>query len=155
MPTLRTTRFSPFRLASPILLLGVAGCSSGQPREAGPAMTASPALTSIPSNEPMGPLVADRPEVGPKFPNPESDRIDYNATTRTLTLYDPPSESQWVVLLPGRKYPIPAGPSHRLPVGVDPDRTFVYLVKAGGRHSAAVSLRQIQDARETQASAIR
>ena len=119
---------------------GLTGCGSDQPNGASPAVTnSSPTVDRLGTN------------IGPKLPGPEADRIEYNPDTRTLTFYDPPGDSRWMVHHPGERHPVSVGPEHRVPNGADPNQTMVYFTR-GGQSSAPVSLRQIQDGQGMHAS---
>jgi hypothetical protein len=72
-----------------------------------------------------------------------------------LTLYDLPGTARWLVAAPGDRFPAAAGPEHRVRDGVDPDHTFVYYSRPGGKKSYPISLRQIQDGRGPHASHVR
>jgi hypothetical protein len=148
MTPLRTTRPAPVVPARPRgrwLVLGLAaavtaaaaGCSSD-----GPAVGGGGAAVPV-----------ERLTAGAKLPPPEAEKIEYNPDTRTLTFYDLP-DARWVVYHPGDRLPVPAGPEHRLPRGVDPDKTVVYYTREGGHRSESVTLRQIQDGRGLHASNI-
>jgi hypothetical protein len=91
------------------------------------------------------PRPAEQLAAGPLLPAPDPGRIEYNPTTRTLTFYELPESGRWMIQRPGDQYPVPAGPEHKLPVGTDPDRTYVHYVRPGGQQSWTVSLRTIQD----------
>lgn len=141
MTALRTTRPAPprrrtgarrARLLGLTTFLGLAGCGGPGPEPADPRPATS------------------------RLPAPASERIGYDDQTRTLTLPDPPPPGgRWMVRLPNDPVPAPVGPDHRLPEGVDPGTTLVYYCRPGGQTSGAVSLAQIQAARELLASANR
>jgi hypothetical protein len=133
-PTRARRRWTALGLAAAVTA-AAAGCSSDGPAAGG-----------------GGPAVpVERLTAGAKLPAPEAEKIEYNADTRTLTFYDLP-DARWVVYHPGDRFPVPAGPEHRLPRGADPDRTVVYYTKPGGHRSESVTLRQIQDGRGLHAS---
>lgn len=88
----------------------------------------------------------DRENTTTPLPPPATDRIDYDAGTRTLTFYDLPNSGRWMVQMGDAIYLV--GPDHRLPAGVDPQRTYVCYTRPGGQTSLPVSLSQIQAARE-------
>ena len=112
-------------------LMGAAGCSErAVPENAAAAEEAAP-----------GPVVAE-------LPPPATDRIDYNSHTRTLTFYDLPESARWMVRKPNSLVPDLVGPDHRLPEGIDPEQTYVFYRRPGGQQSRAVSLAQIQAARQ-------
>ncbi len=119
-----------------LLLVGTAGCG-GEPRE-GDEPEAIPATPVELTNR-------DRPDLGSKLPPPATDQIEYDKTSRTLTFYELPDSARWVVQVPGAPAAM-AAVRHRLPPGVDPDRTLVFYTKPGGQPSSPVSLRQIQQA---------
>ena len=150
MTALRTTRFNPDRwwptgaiaawaVSFGVVLTGAAD-RDARPRASNEPETGPPALTAV----------RDRP--GAALPAPDSDRIEYDARTRTLHLYDPPDSARWMVHLSNARHPAPVGPQLRLPEGIDPDRTVVFYTRPGGGHSTPVSLRQIQDARDVHRS---
>jgi hypothetical protein len=137
MSTLRTTRpavrgLRGWALAAAALMpVGFAGC--GTPTPPG----AEPSPHAVGSNDPA--WMTNRPEL----PAPDPDRINYDARTRTLTLYDLPRNERWEVQLPGQgARPVP--PQHRLP-DVDMSEVYVYYTRAGQKSSASVSVRQIQE----------
>ena len=107
------------------LLAAITGCGEQRPEADPPAFHADPAAS---------------------LPPPATDRIDYDARTRTLTFYDLQGPGRWMVTVAGAIHP--AGPDHRLPEGVDPEKTYVSYVRPSGQTSVAVSLSQIQAARE-------
>lgn len=115
-----------------IILMG--GCASEEPPVEPPSATPPPTELSAAA------------EAAPNLPPPAPEQIEYDQTSHTLTLYQLPGASRWHVLLPGHPTPAPAAGRHRLPTGVDPDRTFVFYATPGGHQSAAVTLRQIQRA---------
>jgi hypothetical protein len=126
-------------------LAAFTGCAS-ESRE--PPPPPAPAVAVPPGNR-------EQAAKGPHLPPPESDQIRYDDRSRTLTFYALPAPARWMVLLPGAAFAAPAGPEHRLPEGVDPDRTLVYYSRPGGLQSTPVSLKQIQAAREMHASNLR
>jgi hypothetical protein len=83
-----------------------------------------------------------------ELPPPATDRIDYDSRTRTLTFYDLPESARWMVRKPHTLLADSVGPDHRLPEGIDPEHTFVFYRRPGGQQSRAVSLAQIQAARQ-------
>ena len=97
---------------------------------------------------------ADAP-VRALMPAPDAERIVYDARDRALVFYDLPNSARWVVQLPGAGKGANVGPVHRLPEGVDPELTLVFYTRPNGKASNAVSLRQILDARDTNASSMR
>lgn len=125
------------------LILGIAfslaasGCGQREAAEAPPPAPEEP--------EPQGP-------VQPYLPPPATDRIEYNSQTRTLTFYDLPQSSRWMVQRPDAKMPDPVGPDLRLPEGLDPDNTFVFYRREGGQQSRSVSVADIQAARQMHVS---
>lgn len=116
-----------------VALAGLTGCGSG-PDGAANGGTAHP--------KPVEQLTA-----GPLLPAPDPDRIEYNAETRTLTFYELPEAGWWMIQRPSDPYPIPTGPEHKLPVGIDPDRTHIHYMRPGGRQSRTIPLRAVQDGR--------
>jgi hypothetical protein len=136
---LRTTSRSALRAVIPVCLvcagLTATGGCSGEERDAEqPQAAVSP-------NEPTA-----AQEAAPNLPPPAPEQIEYDQASHTLTLYQLPGSARWHVLLPGQSTPAPAAGRHRLPTGIDPDRTFVYYATPGGHQSVAVTLRQIQRA---------
>ena len=89
------------------------------------------------------------------MPAPDTERIVYDARDRSLVFYDLPNSARWVVQLPGSPVASNVGPVHRLPEGVDPEQTLVFYTRPGGKTSNSVSLRQILDARDVNASSLR
>jgi len=136
MTALRTTtdRRRPARVLAVLCcagLAGLAGCGSGHDGAA--------------SGAGGQPKPVEQIAAGPLLPAPDPDRIEYNAETRTLTFYELPESGRWMIKLPGHAHAIPAGPEHKFPVGIDPDRTLVHYARPGGQQSRAVTLRAIQD----------
>lgn len=111
-----------FALGLCVVFAGLTGCNSGDRPAAG------------------GPI-ADHGQL----PAPDADRIEYDAQKRTLTFYDLPDSSRWMVRVSGGT-PRPAGPVHRLSEGDDPEDTLVFYTRPGGRTSTPVSVKQIQAA---------
>jgi hypothetical protein len=79
-----------------------------------------------------------------KLPPPDSDRIEYDAQKRTLSLYDLPGRDRWMVQLPDESVGRLVGPQHRLPEGVDTAHTLVYYARAGSKTSAPVTVAEIE-----------
>jgi hypothetical protein len=123
-------------IALGLVVVGVSGCG----RRTDPGSSSAP--------DPYRPLMA-------QLPPPESERIEFDAQTRTLTFYDLPASGRWMVRSLGTPAPSAAGPDHRLPQGFDPDTTFVYYRRPGGQSSGWVSVAEIQAARELHASQVR
>ena len=116
-----------------VALAGLTGCGSGHDGAASGAGGQPRPLEQI--------------AAGPPLPAPDPERIEYNADSRTLTFYELPESGRWMVKRPGDPYPVQAGPEHKLPVGADPDRTYVYYTRPGGQQSQILTLRAIQDGR--------
>ena len=114
-------------------LTGLTGCGSGHdgPANAGGAHP-----------KPVEQLTA-----GPLLPAPDPDRIEYNAETRTLTFYELPESGRWMIQRPGDPYPVPTGPEHRVPAGMDPNHVHIGYARPGGQQSRTVTLRAIQEGR--------
>jgi hypothetical protein len=147
MTALRTTRSDP----------GVPARARGRWVALGLAAAVTAAAAGCSADGPAaggGAVPVERLTAGAKLPAPEAEKIEYNADTRTLTFYDLP-DARWVVHHPGDRFPVPAGPEHRLPRGADPDKTVVYYTRAGGHRSETVTLRQIQDGRGLHASNVK
>jgi hypothetical protein len=80
----------------------------------------------------------------PALPPPDTDRINYDERTRTLTLYDLHGNDRWEVRLPGETVGRLVPPQHRIP-DVDLSEVMVYYVRPGVKPSAPVSVKQIQE----------
>jgi hypothetical protein len=119
-------------VAAALLPAGFAGC--GTPTPPGP----EPSPHAVGANDPA--WITNRPELPP----PDADRINYDARTRTLTLYDLPRNERWLVQLPGESTGRPVPPQHRLP-DVDMAEVFVYYARPGQKPSAPVTVKQIQE----------
>jgi hypothetical protein len=119
-----------------VVLAGLTGCGA-DPR---------PADESVAGMPPDEMATRDRPDMGPKPPPPATDQIEYNKASHTLTFYELPNSARWMVQLPGAAFAVPVAAKHRLPPGVDPDRTLVFYIVPNGRPSSPVSLRQIEKA---------
>lgn len=118
-----------------VVLVPVGLCSCGTPT---PPPGAEQSSHAVGANDP--PWMVNRPVL----PAPEADRINYDARTRTLTLYDLPENERWLVQLPGENAGRPVPPQHRLP-DVNMAEVRVYYTRPGRRPSASVSVKQIQD----------
>lgn len=138
MNTLRMTRLGvrqtvALALAAAALVpVGFAGC--GTPTPPGP----EPSPHAVGANDPA--WMTNRPEL----PAPDADRINYDARTRTLTLYELPRNERWEVQLPGEGVGRPVPPQHRLP-DVDMSEVYVYYTRPGRKPSAPISVKQIQE----------
>ena len=134
MTALRTTRsVPPPRLAAAALVaLLAAGCGGPTPRDD-----------------------ATRPAMR-ELPPPSAERIGYDPGTRTLTLYQLPPSSRWMVhTSPEVGTPVvQAGPAHVLPGDADPDYTYVSYQRPSGQGSVWVSVAEIMAARATNTSNI-
>jgi hypothetical protein len=96
---------------------------------------------------------AARPTMRP-LPPPVAERIDYNANTRTLTLYQLPPSSRWMVQTSTDvgAPEVQAGSAHVLPHDADPDYTYVSYRRPTGQASSSVSVSDIIAARATHTS---
>jgi cholesterol transport system auxiliary component len=143
MTALRTTRPAvPRSIRARVWVFlaafGVFGCGRAMP----PSNDVAPLATSSPgANDPSWLTSRDR------LPAPDTDRIEYDAQKRTLTLYDLPGHDRWMVQLPDEANGRPIGPQHRLPDGVDTTRTLVYYARPGVKVSAAVTIARIEAGR--------
>jgi hypothetical protein len=121
------------RVAGGLLLsVGFCGCGTPTPPDAEPSPHA------VGANDPA--WITHRPEL----PAPDTDRINYDIRTRTLTLYELPTNDRWLVQLPGETEGRPVPPQHRLP-DVDVSETYVYYMRPGRKPSAPVTVKQILD----------
>ena len=153
MTVLRRT--TPINVQSllPLLVVGVGvlvtfglyGCGSVAPPvdETG---SNTPSVPTPGTNDPNWLTSRDR------LPPPDTDRIEYNAEKRTLTLYDLPSRDRWIVQLPGEQVGSLVGVQFRLPEGIDTSRTLVYYDRAGVKVSAPVTVAQIAAGRMSHTS---
>jgi hypothetical protein len=80
----------------------------------------------------------------PNLPPPDTDRINYDARTRTLSFYELPGNDRWVVRLPGEPVGRQVVAQHRIP-DVDLKEVMVYYTRPGVQPSTEVSVKQIQD----------
>ncbi|HJZ59282.1 MAG TPA: hypothetical protein VKE74_30335 [Gemmataceae bacterium] len=119
-----------------VALVGLCGCGA-DPRPADEPVAGVP---------PAELATRDRSDKGPKLPPPASDQIEYDKVSRTLTFYELPNSARWMVQMPGAAVAVPTAARHRLPPGIDPDRTLVFYIVPGGHPSSPVSLRQIEKA---------
>jgi cholesterol transport system auxiliary component len=143
MTALRITRFVParrkprgawLRLAALCMLpVGLLGCGTPTPPDA------TPPNAAVGSYDP--PWMANRSNLPP----PDTDRINYDANSRTLTLYDLPGNDRWMVRFRGDRSGRPMTPRHTLPGDVDPADVFVYYSRPGVRPSTPVTVKQILD----------
>jgi len=81
------------------------------------------------------------------LPAPDTDRIEYNPRDRLLTFHSLPAGDRWMVQLPDEPNARYVGPLHRLPEGVDTNRTLVYYARPGVKVSAPVTVAQIEAGR--------
>ena len=120
-----------------LLLAGLAGCDSAPPAVPTPATQAeSPAS---PLTQPGRPS-ADKPDL---------QRMDYDPSARTLTLYDLPGRGgRWVLVTPGQPAGTPISGAYTFPPAddCDPDKVCVYYTQPDRRPSPRVTLREITDA---------
>lgn len=150
MTALRTTQPAAHKLTRTgvrrwvfLAALSMFGCGTATP----PPNDATPLATSSPgANDPSWLTSRD------KLPAPDTDRIEYDAQKRTLTLYDLPGRDRWMVQLPDEASGHPVGPQHRLPDGVDTSRTLVYYARPGVKVSATVTIARIEAGRGPHAS---
>lgn len=132
-PSRMSSCFRFFTFAVVGCALAVSGCS----RDPGvPEPQASDA-------EPRNPTL-ELAERGAALPPPSPEHIEYDPQTNTLKLYQLPGSARWLVQLPRSATAIPAAARHRLPNGVDPDRTYVFYSTPNGHLSSYVTLRQIE-----------
>jgi hypothetical protein len=72
------------------------------------------------------------------------DRINYDARMRTLTFYELPGNTRWLVRLPGESTGRPVPAQLRIP-DVDLKAVMVSYARPGFNPSVEVSVKQIQD----------
>jgi hypothetical protein len=113
-----------------LLSVGSAGCGTPTPPDAEPSSHAVGAYDPA--------WITHRPEL----PAPDTDRINYDVRTRTLTLYELSGNERWLLLLPGETDPRPVPPQLRLP-DVDISETYIYYTRPGRKLSTPVTVRQI------------
>lgn len=143
MTPLRITRPRAWARAAALLVpLGLTGCGTATPPGSAPSPHA------VGANDPA--WIVSRPALPP----PDTDRMNYDPRTRTLTLYGLPGNDRWLVQLPGESVGRPVPPQHRLP-DVDPAEVMVYYTRPGVKPSVPVSVKQIQDSGSTHLSMIR
>jgi cholesterol transport system auxiliary component len=111
---------------------GLFGCGGATPP--GP----QPSAHAVGANDPA--WIVNRTNLPP----PDTDRINYDARTRTLTLYELSGNDRWIVRLPGEPVGRQVAPQHRIPE-VDLTEVMVYYTRPGMHPSVAVSVKQIQD----------
>ncbi len=80
----------------------------------------------------------------PNLPPPDTDRINYDGPSRTLTLYELNGNDRWIIRLPGEAVGREIAPRYRIPE-VDLTQVMVYYTRPGMHPSVAVSVQQIQD----------
>lgn len=142
MNPLRTTRWSAAASRRSVRSALIVGTALGLIASAGCGKQAAPENAAAPEQESVvNPAAAE-------LPPPATDRIEYDSRTRTLTFYDLPESARWMVRKPHSLLADSVGPDHRLPEGIDPEHTFVFYRRPGGQQSRAVSLAQIQAARQ-------
>jgi cholesterol transport system auxiliary component len=120
------------RAALLLIPVGLFGCGTATPP--GPEPSPHAAGTNDPA------WITSRPALPP----PETDRINYDERTRTLTLYNLPGNDRWLVQLPGESRAQQVPPKHRLP-DVDTSEVMVSYTRPGFKPSTPVSVKQIQD----------
>jgi cholesterol transport system auxiliary component len=120
------------------LSVGVFGCGAATPP--GP----EPSPHAVGANDPA--WITNRQSLPP----PDTDRINYDERTRTLTLYDLPGNDRWIVQLPGEVAQL-ATPRHHIP-DVDLSEVMVYYTRPGSKSSTPVTVKQILDCGTTPVS---
>ncbi len=120
------------RAALLLLPIGLFGC--GSPTPPGP----EPSPHAVGTNDPA--WITNRSALPP----PDTDRINYDERTRTLTLYNLPGNDRWLVQLPGESRAQQVAPKHRIP-DVDTSEVMVSYTRPGFKPSVPVSVKQIQD----------
>ena len=125
--------------ALPLLAAGLFGCGTATP----PGSPPSP--HALGANDPA--WIALRTALPP----PDTDRLNYDERTRTLTLYNLPGNDRWLVRLPGETAGRQVAPRHRIP-DVDPAEVMVYYTRPGFQPSVPVSVKQILDSGSTHVS---
>jgi hypothetical protein len=115
----------------PLTLLA-SGCGRTDP--AGP----EPSVHAVGANDPAWMVRWSPP------PPPDADRMNYDAVTRTLTLYELRDDECWHVKLPGERAGRPVPSKHKLP-NIDPSEVQVYYARPNGKPSMTVTVRQILD----------
>jgi hypothetical protein len=126
-----------------LVVIGIFGCGTASP----PSDDPSPTATSSPgANDPS--WLSSRENL----PAPDTDRIAYDAKTRVLSFTDLPGNDRWMVQLPDEPNGRPVVAQHRLPDGVDTNRTLVYYARPGSKVSAAVTVAQIAAGRAPHSS---
>jgi hypothetical protein len=117
-----------------LTLLALAGCGGRTPPE---SEFHAPASSSPGAGDPDWLTSRER------LPAPDTDRVEYDSAKRLLIFSSLPGNDRWMVQLPGETSGRIVGPVHRLPDGVDPDRTLVYYARPGSKVSARVTVAQI------------
>ncbi len=128
--------------ALPLLSVGLFGCGTATP----PGTPPSP--HAVGANDPA--WITGRTALPP----PDTDRLNYDERTRTLTLYDLPGNDRWLVRLPGESVGRQVTPRHRIP-DVNPADVMVYYMRPGFQPSVPVSVKQILDGGSTHVSMAR
>lgn len=123
-----------------LVVFGLCGCGTTPPPENDSTSNA----VTIPAPGSNDPAWLTSRE---KLPPPDTDRIEYDASSRTLNLYDLPSQDTWMVQLPGESAGRLIGTLHHLPVGIDTKHTLVFYARAGVKTSAPVTVAQIEAGR--------
>ena len=133
------TRFSPCRCVWPLVLL--AGCDTAPPAVPTPATPS--ALAAGPPQQPGRPP-ADKPDLA---------RLQFDASTGTLTLYRLPARGgRWLLVTPDHPDGTPVSGKVSVPADTDPDRASVFYTLPDQRPSPRVTLREIADAQTLHAS---
>lgn len=143
--TTKPTKVRPIRAVPRLwvgflVVFGLYGCGSTTP----PANDPAPIAVTTPMPGTNDPAWLTSRE---KLPPPDTDRIEYDAKKRTLTLYDLPTRDNWMVQLPEESVGRLVGPQHQLPEGMNTKRTLVYYARAGVKVSAPVTVAQIEAGR--------
>ncbi|QJW97628.1 hypothetical protein [Frigoriglobus tundricola] len=137
-PNTRPLRRTCARVALFLLPIGFLGCGTATPP--GPP----PSPHALGANDPA--WIVNRGSLPP----PDTDRINYDERTRTVTLYDLPGNDCWRIQLPGEASKLVA-PQFRVP-DADAAEVLVYYTRPGLRASTPVTVKQIQECGSTHVS---
>ncbi len=141
----RTTR-SPAPLVC-ALAVGLAGGCDGPPRADGPdaPRAAATTPTRVAAKAERAPTAVPHPLP----PKPDANRLRYDASSRTLEVYDPPVPGgRWMLSTPKEPRGMPVDGVYQFPPMVDVDGVTVFYVAANGKPSEPVSLREIIEAKD-------
>ncbi len=141
----RMTRLVPLAVAA--LAVGWAGIGcDARPQEATPEVHPPAEPASVPPRPGPDPLHTPAPR--PQATRPDLGKINYDAGTRTLSVYELPDRSaRWMLATPNAPMGLPIDRDYQFPMGMelDLDSVSLFYTVPNSRPSLPVSLREILD----------